>query len=82
MFQDAHIPESSTNIVCFVSRFNPDQLYQRNVDFVAKINNVQKSWKAVHYPEYETMTMRDMVRRAGGVKSRVLGWDVHLFENK
>ena len=64
--------------MCFLGSFNPDQMYRPNHEFVAKINNAQKSWKAVQYEEYETMTLGDLVRRAGGPKSRSHRSDTHL----
>uniref|UniRef100_A0A6J0SI00 Dipeptidyl peptidase 1 n=1 Tax=Pogona vitticeps TaxID=103695 RepID=A0A6J0SI00_9SAUR len=44
--------------------------YLNNFDFVKAINAVQKSWKATTYREYETLTLEDLVRRAGGSRSR------------
>ncbi|KAG8453056.1 hypothetical protein GDO86_004752 [Hymenochirus boettgeri] len=47
------------------------RVYRYNHDFVQQINTVQKSWTATVYPEYETMSIEDLVRRAGGRNSRV-----------
>ncbi len=44
-----------------------DRVYVKNLDFVNAINNKTKLWKAAHYPEYEGITLRDRLRRAGGV---------------
>ncbi|XP_054719292.1 LOW QUALITY PROTEIN: dipeptidyl peptidase 1-like [Uloborus diversus] len=38
------------------------------VDF---INRVQKSWRAKVYPELDNMSPTDLLRRAGGVRSRI-----------
>ncbi|GCB69564.1 hypothetical protein scyTo_0005500 [Scyliorhinus torazame] len=45
--------------------------YKPNLDFVKTINTVQKSWTATVYKEYEKLTIRDLVKRAGGQNSRV-----------
>ncbi|KAH0625216.1 hypothetical protein JD844_033494 [Phrynosoma platyrhinos] len=45
--------------------------YVTNFDFVRAINTAQKSWKATTYKEYEALTLEDIVRRAGGLSSRV-----------
>ncbi|XP_007900501.1 dipeptidyl peptidase 1 [Callorhinchus milii] len=47
------------------------RLYQPNVDFMKAINTVQKSWTATIYDEYETLTIGDLTRRAGGHSSRI-----------
>lgn len=39
--------------------------------FISEINKVQSSWSAAMYPELQNMTIHDLVRRAGGTKSRV-----------
>ncbi|NP_001080511.1 cathepsin C L homeolog precursor [Xenopus laevis] len=62
-------------------RVNPDpfpkkemltsRVYNYNHDFVKQINTVQKSWTASVYPEYEGMSIEDLVRRAGGRNSRI-----------
>ncbi|XP_006118433.1 dipeptidyl peptidase 1 [Pelodiscus sinensis] len=44
--------------------------YVHNFDFVKAINAVQKSWTATIYKEYETLTLEELTRRAGGPKSR------------
>ncbi|XP_055970609.1 dipeptidyl peptidase 1 [Sorex fumeus] len=43
-----------------------NRLYKYNNNFVETINAVQKSWTATTYGEYETLTLREMMRRAGG----------------
>lgn len=45
--------------------------YRSNPAFVEQINSVQKSWTATVYPEYEGMSMEDLLKRAGGRKSRI-----------
>ncbi|CAH2225561.1 dipeptidyl peptidase 1 [Pelobates cultripes] len=47
------------------------RLYKYNLGFVEQINMVQKSWTATVYPEYEKMTLQNLVRRAGGKHSRI-----------
>ncbi|XP_022104025.1 dipeptidyl peptidase 1-like isoform X2 [Acanthaster planci] len=42
------------------------QLYKIDRDLINKINAAQSSWKAGVYPEYEKMTVEEMVRRRGG----------------
>ena len=36
--------------------------------FIDQINNVQSSWKAVVYDDYNGMTVRQLMSRAGGQK--------------
>ncbi|XP_053312536.1 dipeptidyl peptidase 1 [Spea bombifrons] len=45
--------------------------YKYNLGFVEQINKAQKSWTAKVYPEYETMSIEDLIRRAGGRYSRI-----------
>jgi len=40
-------------------------------EMIYHINKKQSLWSAGHYPEYETMTLEDLINRAGGVKSRI-----------
>ncbi|XP_041350436.1 dipeptidyl peptidase 1-like isoform X2 [Gigantopelta aegis] len=47
--------------------------YKINLQFIDEINRVQSSWKAAVYPEYGGMALEDLVNRAGGRKSRVVG---------
>uniref|UniRef100_A0A8D0HGB7 Dipeptidyl peptidase 1 n=1 Tax=Sphenodon punctatus TaxID=8508 RepID=A0A8D0HGB7_SPHPU len=44
--------------------------YVPNFDFVEAINAVQKSWTATRYKEYETLTLEELTRRAGGFHSK------------
>ncbi|XP_054454087.1 dipeptidyl peptidase 1 [Anoplopoma fimbria] len=45
--------------------------YKNNMDFIDAINSVQKSWKAVSYPEHEMYTLKELHFRAGGPASRI-----------
>ncbi|XP_069495602.1 dipeptidyl peptidase 1 [Ambystoma mexicanum] len=45
--------------------------YMYNQDFVDAINSVQKSWKATMYPEYEMLTLGQLLQRTGGRSSRI-----------
>ncbi|XP_069746985.1 dipeptidyl peptidase 1 [Narcine bancroftii] len=47
------------------------RLYKSNVDFVNAINTVQKSWTAKVYDEYEKFTIQDLIKRSGGLGSRI-----------
>ncbi|XP_004683769.1 PREDICTED: dipeptidyl peptidase 1 [Condylura cristata] len=47
-----------------------NRLYKYNPNFVNAINTIQKSWTATTYPEYETLTLREMIRRSGGQNRR------------
>lgn len=40
-------------------------------NYVRLINKLQKSWTARVYPELRTMSYKDLLRRAGGPKSRI-----------
>ena len=48
-----------------------DLRYKADLSYVAKINQHQKSWRAVAYKEFEGMKLEDMIKMAGGIKSRV-----------
>ncbi|XP_022050147.1 dipeptidyl peptidase 1 [Acanthochromis polyacanthus] len=45
--------------------------YKHNLDFIASINSVQKSWKAMPYAEHEMYTLQELQYRAGGPASRI-----------
>ncbi|XP_064632562.1 dipeptidyl peptidase 1-like isoform X2 [Lineus longissimus] len=47
--------------------------YRVNHDFIKQINNVQSSWKAAAYDEYNQMTIEDMIKKAGGRASKIQG---------
>ena len=47
--------------------------YAANFDFINKINSVQSSWKATNYEFMEGKKISDLVRMAGGKKSRIYG---------
>uniref|UniRef100_A0AC11C005 Cathepsin C n=1 Tax=Ovis aries TaxID=9940 RepID=A0AC11C005_SHEEP len=48
-----------------------NRLYRYNHDFVKAINAIQKSWTAAPYAEYETLTLKEMIRRGGGHSRRI-----------
>nr|AHX24182.1 cathepsin C [Sinonovacula constricta] len=45
--------------------------YQSDIELIKTINQGQNSWKAVQYPQFENMDFEDMIRMAGGRKSRI-----------
>ncbi|XP_048738617.1 dipeptidyl peptidase 1-like [Ostrea edulis] len=47
--------------------------YRIDHDFITQINQKQNLWKATTYKEMEDMTLEDLVRRAGGRKSKIIG---------
>ncbi|ELW68926.1 dipeptidyl peptidase 1 isoform X1 [Tupaia chinensis] len=47
------------------------RLYRYDYNFVKAINAIQKSWTATIYKEYETLNMREMIRRSGGQRPRI-----------
>ena len=49
------------------------KLYEKNLEFVAQINSVQKSWVATHYDFLEGKKVSELVNMAGGKKSIILG---------
>ena len=57
----------SPKITSFVKEHDLDRMYIKNTKFIDKINEQSTLWKAAHYPELEGMTLRDRLRRAGGV---------------
>ncbi|KAB0406732.1 hypothetical protein E2I00_005463, partial [Balaenoptera physalus] len=48
-----------------------NRLYKYNHNFVNAINAIQKSWTATAYMEYETLTLKEMIRRGGGHSRRI-----------
>uniref|UniRef100_A0A8C6FKF4 Dipeptidyl peptidase 1 n=1 Tax=Moschus moschiferus TaxID=68415 RepID=A0A8C6FKF4_MOSMO len=48
-----------------------NKLYRYNHDFVKAINAIQKSWIAAPYMEYESLTLKEMIRRGGGHSQRI-----------
>ncbi|XP_072026805.1 dipeptidyl peptidase 1-like [Amphiura filiformis] len=48
-----------------------EQMYQTDHDMIKKINAAQNSWVAGDYPEFDKMTMEQMIKKSGGRKSRV-----------
>jgi hypothetical protein len=49
------------------------------LNFVKQINNVQKSWKAVHYDWMEEMKISDLTRMAGGKMSKIIKYKSEAF---
>ncbi len=52
---------------------NEEAIYGHQAEYVDQLNSARSTWKATHYEEYEKMTLQTMIRRAGGLKSRVHG---------
>ncbi|XP_047372792.1 dipeptidyl peptidase 1 isoform X1 [Sciurus carolinensis] len=48
-----------------------NRLYKYDHNFVKTINNIQKFWTAKTYMEYETLSLREMIRRSGGHSQRI-----------
>jgi cathepsin C len=48
-------------------------LYTKNLEFIRQINDKQSSWVARHYDFFEHKTIGDLIRMAGGKKSKILG---------
>ncbi|XP_048215716.1 dipeptidyl peptidase 1 isoform X1 [Perognathus longimembris pacificus] len=48
-----------------------NRLYKYNHNFVKMINAIQKSWTATTYMEYETLSLRDLMRRSGSHNHRI-----------
>jgi 2-polyprenyl-3-methyl-5-hydroxy-6-metoxy-1,4-benzoquinol methylase len=44
--------------------------FKRNQNFIREINAKQSSWQATHYSQSEKYTINEMIRMAGGKKSR------------
>ncbi|XP_078584961.1 dipeptidyl peptidase 1-like [Branchiostoma floridae x Branchiostoma japonicum] len=52
-----------------VHKDDNDATFRNNPDFIKGINSVQRSWKAVTYPEYHGMKISNMALMAGGPSS-------------
>lgn len=76
-FVGTKVGSNSENVNMDVTHFEslrenfPDRLYKYNHDFVKAINSMQKSWTATTYMEYETLYLRDLMRRSGGHSRRI-----------
>ncbi|GIY48332.1 dipeptidyl peptidase 1 [Caerostris darwini] len=46
-------------------------VYRQDKRFIKQINSIQKSWTATVYPELEGLPISDLIRRSGGLKSRI-----------
>ena len=47
------------------------KFYKKNSDFLEKINSKQSSWTATHYDFMTKMTIKSLIRMAGGKNSRM-----------
>lgn len=47
-------------------KFSSSRFYVRDDEMIKEINSRQSLWRAKHYPQYEQMTLNQLVRRAGG----------------
>lgn len=56
----------------FIFRIVEQKLYQTDREFVEKINGKQSSWTATHYDFLNQMKISDLIKMAGGKKSRIL----------
>ncbi|XP_036416718.1 dipeptidyl peptidase 1 [Colossoma macropomum] len=66
------IPPKSAQRPAHTLTHNPFlQMYKYDLDFVERINSVQKSWRAAAYWEHETFTIQQLIQRAGGRSSHV-----------
>lgn len=53
----------------FLSSAKYDKPYRRNEDFIAAITEKQNYWFPTVYTEYDKLTLREMMYRAGGPKT-------------
>ncbi len=67
------IHEPNLNFKSVLLSRNGRAVYGNQADYIEQLNNARSTWKATHYEEYEKMSLQTMVRRAGGLKSRVHG---------
>ena len=44
-------------------------MYHTNHAFIEAVDRAHSGWKAGHYPEYETMTLGELSRRAGASRA-------------
>ncbi|XP_053417045.1 dipeptidyl peptidase 1 isoform X1 [Nycticebus coucang] len=72
-FTGRKVGAASENVYVNTARLKSPQekLYKYNHNFVKAINAMQNSWTATTYMEYETLTLREMIRRSGGHGQRV-----------
>ncbi|XP_053378228.1 dipeptidyl peptidase 1-like [Mercenaria mercenaria] len=55
----------------FLTDIKRNQKFRSDSRFVTAINRQQSSWTAVKYPGYENMEIEDLIKRAGGRKSKI-----------
>ena len=48
-------------------------MYKTNIDFIEEINLKQNSWKATSYEFLNNMKISELIKMAGGKKSRIYG---------
>jgi hypothetical protein len=50
-----------------------NRMFKTNFDHIEEINSKQKVWKATSYDFLNEMKISDLIRMAGGKKSRIYG---------
>jgi hypothetical protein len=61
-------------------RLYENRLFTKNEEFTNKINSIQKSWVAGHYDFMNGMKVADLIKMAGGEKSKIAGYSFkHYF---
>ena len=50
-----------------------NRMYKTNFEHIEEINSKQKRWKATSYDFLNTMKISDLIKMAGGKKSRIHG---------
>uniref|UniRef100_S4R5X7 Dipeptidyl peptidase 1 n=1 Tax=Petromyzon marinus TaxID=7757 RepID=S4R5X7_PETMA len=58
---------------CLLAKQVRHMLYEHNAAFVQRVNDAQRSWRAVRYPLYDGLSLGELTRRAGGRASRIHG---------
>jgi hypothetical protein len=53
-------------------RLLENKQYQTDKDYVNRINKIQSSWKATHYDFLNKLTVGELIKMAGGKKSRLI----------
>jgi len=56
-----------------LTQIHANKLYEKNEEHVARINKKQSTWKAGNYEFMNGMKISDLVKMAGGPKSKILG---------
>nr|KAG5711311.1 hypothetical protein BaRGS_006008 [Batillaria attramentaria] len=65
--------EKDKKVTSYCNELLPGWRFYNDMDFIAKINSVQSSWRAAPYPHLEGRSMEELVNMAGGPASRVAG---------